>query len=233
MSMFRSLLMANAMKPPPPVRPSGGLHTLFEALNNTGLGVLDPNTRTWVDLARGKNGTLLDQASWGADCVHLGTTTGSKVSFPGDLPTGLGDYTVSVTMMFRARSGTYPRIMGENPYPTIYANSASSFVWRYYMGSSDLNFKPDTYADAGVREQLLVRYKTSTKIVEFFRNGVKAGELTNVVAASGVATAYMAGRANNDRTSPLDVSSYALWTRAFTDDEIAQNFAVDQMLYGL
>ena len=214
-----------------------GLYTYFDAINNIGTGVHDPSSTVWVDLAGGRNGQLIDQCEWrNGDGLRTGLTLDSRVSFSGELPSDLHDYTVISIQSLDEKLPAHPYIYGVNPYPNMYAHSGNDYSQNWYgpnssSGNLDTNFTPRTYWPTGTRTATIVRYSATTKILEHWQDGIYLGLLQNVGLARSVTTAYLGGRGNNERTWQGTICGFLLYTRALADDEIQHNFGIARERY--
>ena len=209
------------------------LYTHFDALDNQGTGVHNPSATTWVDLAGGRNGTLMGACVWVGDAVRTGDTTASKVRFSGVLPTGLADYTIQYTVSLDIKTATNPYLSGLQPYPNVYAFSTNSYKYSWYSSGSDGVISPEKIWPTAKRVSLIVRYDSVARTVSFFENGVYIGGRTNINKATSVTYAWLGGREANDRTWQGRISNYMLYTRGLTDAEIMNNYLVDKARFGI
>ena len=235
MSVFRNLLM------PKHGYITEGLFHHFDAIDNVGTGIHDPNTTIWKDLVGSRDGTVLGGAPWrnGDSLEMLGNAANTKVSFSGNIQPIInngGDYTLT-TVMYMVNTpvsgNAHPRICGDPQYPSIYFSTATApgaLLHRiyFYGNPPDTNFQPHTYPNYLTRFDITINYSATTKIVELYINGEYKANLPNVNPRTGTTTAYIGGNSTNTRCLTGHFCNYMVYNRKLSPHEIMQNFKTNK-----
>jgi len=203
-----------------------GLLHQFDGRNNTGTGVYDPNAEVWIDLVTGVQATL-QSVSWQNFGV-LFSSAASKVYYQGQ---SVQQYTIFNTHMVSAFQGMYPRIFGENPYPSLYLQSALDYRYGLYAQGKDTYFRPATIPAVGAVAHIAMRFG-GTGEVDLFYNGTLAAIVPDVeIYPSPVATMYIGCRTANDRAFSGEIYEHLVYDRALSDAEIYRNYLISSARY--
>ena len=203
-----------------------GLLHQFDGKNNTGAGVFDPNATVWVDLVTGLHATL-QNVVWQNYGV-LFSNTASKVFYQGQ---SVRLYTIFSTHKVLAFQGAYPRLYGENPYPTLYLSSTLNYAYGLFDQGKDTYFRPRTTPPLGEAVQTAMRFGDHGT-VELFLNGVLIASIPDVVLfPEPVLTMYIGCRATNDRAFSGEIYEHLVYDRPLSDDEIYHNYLVTRQRY--
>ena len=205
-----------------------GLLHQFDGRNNTGRGFHDPNAQSWTDLVTGVEATLAN-VSWQNFGVLFSDET-SKVFYQGQ---NVQRYTIFSTHMVSALEGQHPRLFGEAPYPTLYLRSNRGYAYAFFGQGQDNEFLPETIPPVGTVMQAAVRFG-GDGVIDFFYNGVFAGQLENVVLNPGsVSTMYIGCRGADDRAFRGEIYEHLVYDRPLRDEEIYYNFLISKERYPL
>ena len=105
-----------------------GLVLWYDGINNTGTGNTDSSSTTWKDLVGTNDGTLLNfdktsDSGWNNKGL-LFDGVNDKVQFIGNIT---DNYTISLLVQPTQYKNSYPRIIAENPFPSIYLISKYNY----------------------------------------------------------------------------------------------------------
>lgn len=207
-----------------------GLRHRFDTNNNDGSGTHNPTTTIWKDLVGGADATLTD-VTWTNGAELNGNT--SRISYDG---IDVREYTIFTTVAIQ-RTGIYPRIFGENPYPSLYLSNTNSYIFYFYGQGKDRAFLPTSSPSYGNPTTAAIRFTGTVEnggsgTVELFVNGVKAGEVEDVLQyPTPVSPKFLGSRNDNTRTMTGRIFEHLVYDRALSDEEIYNNYLASKHNY--
>ena len=199
----------------------------FDAIDNTATGIHDPTSSRWIDLKNGAVATL-QNATFKNQGVLI-ESVNSKVAYPGQ---NVQAYTIFSTHKVLSIAAQHPRVFGEHPYPTMYLQSNHGYSYALYAQGKDTFFSPQKRAVVGETVNVAMRWSGIGQPVEFFLNGVKAGEIPNVTVNPGsVSTMYIGANAGTTRTIHAEFYEHLVYSSPLSDSDIDLTYQISRHKY--
>ena len=200
-----------------------GLVLHYDSINNTGSGHSN-STLTWKDLKGNNDATLQNGVTWNGDKLSFDGID-DKVRFAGTLP---NTYSMIITIK-PVLTGNYPRLFGENPFPTIYLHSAQSYRIGLYSHGKDQAFNPYRTPTTFVPTYIVITCNSSKVVL--YVNGDEISSIDIAANATAMQYAYLGGRAANDRQYTGDIYDFMIYDRILTDFEIERSYITNSYKY--
>ena len=200
-----------------------GLVLHYDAINNTGSGH-SSNTLTWKDLAGNNDASLLNGPVWSNNKLTFDGVN-DKASFVGNITS---TYSIVATVK-PEKVGTYPRVVSDLPFPTIYFHSTQNYPISFYSSSADKPFAPNYIPLTTATTYIIVTFSNNTATL--YVNGRKWTTMTGVSTPAAVATAYLGGRAANDRQYTGDIYNFMIYNRELTEFEAIRSYITNYSKY--
>jgi len=195
-----------------------GLILLFDGENNTGEDKHSNDSTIWKDLSKSKNDAeLMGGASWEEDGLRLDGKTG-KAKFKGDIP---NNYTIFITLEADELVGTYPRLFGEDPFPSMHLRSVSSYALSFNGQNLDKVFPGYIYISPKKKVNICITY--DGRYISLYYDGEKVSEIPTSTLPASTINAYLGAREANDRQLKGKIYNFMIYDRVLNYKEIQKN----------
>lgn len=186
--------------------------------------------------ARGVSGNTWNNIAPDTTGQYNGTITGATLQADGMYFDGVDDFVVIPPMTTLSQGYTIEFLINWDnnisaTYPTIFSETTTNRI-RINKSTNRLQFTPDTSLVTGVKDFLpntnshgLIRYNQSTGIADIFVNGVfdSSYSTTEKTFSNNLYIGVLPSFTNYLKGT---VKSLRLYSRALSDSEISQNYAV-------
>ena len=207
-----------------------GLVLWYDGINNIGTGNTDSNSTTWKDLVGNNDGTLLnfdntDESGWKNNGL-LFDGTNDKVQFKGDIT---DEYTMSFLIQPTVYKNDWPRIIAENPFPTIHLQSTYSYRVALYGQGKDAPFPNTTQLPTTQKTMITVTYDGSE--VKLYENDKYISSFSTTTKPTSIANAYLGGRSDNSRQYTGYIYNCMIYNKVLNQDVISYNYNINTNRY--
>ena len=200
-----------------------GLVLHYDSINNTGSGHSDVAT-IWKDLNGTNDGILNNGPTWFSKGLSFDGID-DNVQFTGAIT---NNYSI-VTTIKPVFTGTHPRIVSENPFPSIYLRSNKDYKVSFYGQGLDTEFYTPKILSATELNYIIVTYDSS--VLTLYINGLKMGTLSTTTPPSSVPFAYLGDRSNNDRAYTGEIYDFMIYDRVLTEFEAERSYITNYSKY--
>ena len=201
----------------------------YDTKNNSGTGHNLAATM-WKDLQGANDATLTSGANWtgGLGGLFFDGTSG-RATFNATVGDLTGGYSMVMTIKPEL-TGTYPRLFGENPFPTLYLRSNTDYRFTFYSAGTDTSFSPGVIPSTTKPTYVVMTYVGTTLTI--FVDGKKAGTLTTPDPPdTSAGLAYLGARATDDRFYKGLIYDYMIYDRVLSDFEIERSYITNYSKY--
>ena len=209
-----------------------GLVLHFDGIDNEATGTHNNDATKWIDLVGGIEATLTSVVWTDNGLTFSGNA--SRVTYnPLKGTASIPEYTITTVVKMR-KLGTYPRMYGEQQFPSLYAHNVQSFQYSYYGQGSDVRFQP-VQSISEDTEVLTIRKRANSRLIELFKNGVVISSTT--LANNGQEAQWKAlqvlGNRDPDYARGMwgTFNDMKVYTVALSDEQIMRNYLVDKERY--
>ena len=203
-----------------------GLVLHYDSINNTGTGHSN-SALIWKDLVGTNDGILLGGASWTSKSLSFDGID-DKVTFKGDITS---NYSLVMTFKPIFTTGSHPRLVAENPFPTLYlhTNTTPKFGIGFFAQGNDAPFTPTLVPSETDLTYIVVTYTANE--VKLYVNGKYTGKRDATVLPVSQVISYLGGRGTNDRQYKGEISDFMVYNRALTDFEVERSYITNKSKY--
>ncbi|MCL2341832.1 MAG: LamG domain-containing protein [Firmicutes bacterium] len=206
-----------------------GLAAYYDGINNTGSGHSTTAT-TWKDLSgNGNNGILAGNYTWNNNNIK-GGTNGFWADCGNNQSTNIANE-ITMEVLVKKTYDSNQIIIAKNHTNSYYLNTSGN--------SAIVYFNNVTYTVTGLFPQNTLALQTTTLksgIAKIYMNGIISAQNSGYTLPANTGNLYM-GKSQTvvETNSPIRSEVYAirLYNRALSDEEIAQNYKIDKIRYGL
>jgi len=219
-----------------------GLVAMWDGIENVGWGIHDANTTTWIDLVGGRTFLLTHGVVTPNAVSVLGQMSSSKISYD----------TTKTYSVFHTCKFSNPTHMRANVFMLLTTSTAFS-VGAYSFDANvpvrlfrAVNWKNvvtastwpdnDIYAGQfGITYSVLKSGESPKNIVVLYLDGVEVYRLEGAASSFGYALGDSGNYYIDVSSSQLEQEVYniRLYDRELTSDEIAANYEIDKVRFGL
>lgn len=206
-----------------------GLVQQYDGIWNAGGGIHADTATVWKDIVGENDATLTQYATIAQDCLQIQGRSGYAASFRGDIT---DEYTIEAVVLCQIPAESSPRITAEPPYPSLYfytSPRASTYLAFYGQG------KDAVFSYSG-RDRTIRRHYAMTYaggVLQSYVSGDAYGSMETSTLPSSVSVATIGNRLAGGRGFNGEYCAFRRYNRALTADEIAANYAVDQVRFNL
>ena len=219
-----------------------GLVAMWDGIENVGWGIHDANTTTWIDLVGGRTFLLTHGVVTPNAVSVLGQMSSSKISYD-----TTKTYSVFHTCKFSNPTHTQANVFTLLTTSTAFSVGAYSFDanvpvrlfravnWKNVVTASTWPDN-DIYAGQfGITYSVLKSGESPKNIVVLYLDGVEVYRLEGESYSFGYALRDSGNYYINQSSSQLEQEVYniRLYNRELTSDEIAANYEIDKVRFGL
>jgi len=219
-----------------------GLVAMWDGIENVGWGIHDANTTTWIDLVGGRTFLLTHGVVTPNAVSVLGQMSSSKISYD-----TTKTYSVFHTCKFSNPTHTQANVFTLLTTSTAFSVGAYSFDanvpvrlfravnWKNVVTASTWPDN-DIYAGQfGITYSVLKSGESPKNIVVLYLDGVEVYRLEGAASSFGYALGDSGNYYIDVSSSQLEQEVYniRLYNRELTSDEIAANYEIDKVRFGL
>ena len=191
----------------------------------------DPNATVWKDLVGTRDATLSGLFSWGANYWDVQSVSDrGRATWDGlNLP---NDQTWEIVIQPSAVSGgDYGRIIADGPNivsPCIRSGSGWVYVYGYGI---DTGLYLQSLNNRNMHLHTIVHPSFGT--MDYYIDGMPVWTYSTTVNSTGYTYGYFANNGGFSRGIDARYYSIRLYSRALTAAEVAANYAIDKVRFGL
>ena len=155
---------------------------------------------------------------------NIGTGHSNSASVWKDLAGAISNNYSIVATIKPVKTGLHPRIVVENPFPTIYIHSNQDYKFSFYGQDKDTQFAPASIPSETEIINIIVMYDSAK--LTLYVNGEKTGTISTSTPPTATEFACLGSRIAGDRKY-----SGLIYDRVITDFEAKKSYITNSSKY--